>query len=77
MNRCCLPVAAGACCAPSAPSGSCNDRSSRLRPLVTVVLLLFLFAVLGDGTLATRLGNSGLWYRVPGTALGISGTLVS
>jgi hypothetical protein len=59
-----------------APSRSCDDRSSSLRPLVVVVLLL-LFAVLGDGTRATRLGDSGLWCRVPCTALGSSGTLVS
>jgi hypothetical protein len=51
-----------------APSRSCDDRSSSLRPLVAAILLL-LFAVLGDGTRATRLGNSGLWCRVPCTAL--------
>jgi hypothetical protein len=59
----------------SAPSHSCDDRSSSLWPLVAAVLLLF-FAVLGDGTQATRLGSSGLWYQVPCTALGSSGTLV-
>jgi hypothetical protein len=59
------------------PSRSCDDRSSRLWPLVVVVLLLFLFVILGDGTRATRLGNSVLWCRVPCTALGSSGTLVS
>jgi hypothetical protein len=58
------------------PSRSCDDRSSSLRPLVAVVLLL-LFAVLGDGTRATRLGNSGLWCRVPCTTLDSSATLVS
>jgi hypothetical protein len=44
---------------------------------VAAVLLLLLFAVLGDGTLATRLGNSGLWCRVPCTTLGSSGTLIN
>jgi hypothetical protein len=58
-----------------APSHSCDDRSSSLRPLVAAVLLL-LFAVFGDGTRATRLGDCGLWCRVPCTALGGSGTLV-
>jgi hypothetical protein len=43
---------------------------------VAAVLLLFPFAVLGDGTRATRLGNSGLWFRVPCPALGSSGTFV-
>jgi hypothetical protein len=60
-----------------APSRICDDQSSRLRPLLVAVLLLFLFAILGDGTRATRLGNSGLWCRVPCTALGSSDTLVS
>jgi hypothetical protein len=59
-----------------APSRSCNDQSSRLRPLVAVVLL-FLFAVLGDGTQATRLGNPSLRCLVPCTTLGSSSTLVS
>jgi hypothetical protein len=58
-----------------APSRSYDDRNSRLWPLVAVVLLL-LVAALGDGTRATRLGNSGLWCRVPCTALGSSGTFV-
>jgi hypothetical protein len=74
MCRCYLPVAVGACCACSGPSRSCDDRSSSLRLLVAAVLLLF--AVLGDGTRATRLGNSGLWCRVPCTALGSPGALV-
>jgi hypothetical protein len=39
-------------------------------------VLLLLLAVLSDGTRATRLGNSGLWCRVPCTTLGSSGTLV-
>jgi hypothetical protein len=43
---------------------------------VAAVLRLFLFAVLGDGTRATRLGDPGLWCRVPCTTLGSSGTLV-
>jgi hypothetical protein len=43
----------------SAPSRSCDDQSSRRRPLGATVLLL-LFAVLGDGTRATRLGDPGL-----------------
>jgi hypothetical protein len=44
---------------------------------VVAVLLIFIFSVLGNGTRATRLGNLGLWCRVPCTALGISSTLVS
>jgi hypothetical protein len=40
-------------------------------------VLLLLFAILGDGTRATRLGNSSLWCRVPCTTLGNSSTLVS
>jgi hypothetical protein len=60
----------------SAPSRRCDDRSSRRRPLGASVLLLFLFAVLRDSTRATRLGNPGLWCRVPCTALGSPGTLV-
>jgi hypothetical protein len=43
---------------------------------VAAVLFLLLFAVLGDGTRATRLGNSSLWCRVSCTALGSSDTLV-
>jgi hypothetical protein len=43
---------------------------------VAAVLLLVVVAALGDGTRATRLGNSGLWYRVPCTAIGSSGTFV-
>jgi hypothetical protein len=58
------------------PSRGCNERSNRRRPLVTVVILLLLFAVLGDDTRATRLDDSGMWCRVPCTALGSSGTLV-
>jgi hypothetical protein len=60
----------------SAPSRSCDDRSSRRQPLGAAVLLLFVFAVLRDGTRATRLGNPGLWCRVPCTALGSPGALV-
>jgi hypothetical protein len=78
MTHCCLPVAVGVCHARSAPCRICDDRSSRLRPLVAAVLLLLLLvAVLGDGTQATRLGDSGLWRRVPCAALGSSGTFVS
>jgi hypothetical protein len=44
---------------------------------MATVLLLLLFAVLVNGTQATLLGNSGLWCRVPCTALGSSSTLVS
>jgi hypothetical protein len=40
-------------------------------------ILLLLFVVLGDSTRATRLGDSGLWRRVPCAALGSPGTFVS
>jgi hypothetical protein len=60
-----------------APSRNYDDRSGRLWLLVAAVLLLILFAVLDDGTRATRLGDPGLWCRVPCTALGSSGPLVS
>jgi hypothetical protein len=43
---------------------------------VTVVLLLLLATALGGGTRAARLGNSGLWRRVPCTTLSSSGTFV-
>jgi hypothetical protein len=80
VHRACATVASlwtGALVALApAPSRSCDDRSGRLRLLVATVLLL-LFAVLDGGTLATRLGNPGLWCRVPYTALGSSSTLVS
>jgi hypothetical protein len=46
-------------------------------PPMAAFLLVLLFAALGDGTRATRLGNSGLWCRVPCTALGSSSTFVS
>jgi hypothetical protein len=59
-----------------APSRDCDDRSSRRWLLVAAVLLLLLFAVLSDGTRAARLGNPGLWCRVPCTALDSPGTLV-
>jgi hypothetical protein len=59
----------------TAPSHGCDDRSSRRWPLVAAVLLL-LFAVLDDGTRATRLGDPGLWCRVPCTALGYPSALV-
>jgi hypothetical protein len=39
-------------------------------------ILLLLFVVLGDDAGASRLGDSGLWRRVPCMALGSSGTLV-
>jgi hypothetical protein len=47
-----------------------------MRLLVATVLFLLLFAVLSDGTRATRLGSPNLWRRVPCTALGGSGALV-
>jgi hypothetical protein len=59
-----------------APNRSGDNRSSRRRLLVAAVLFLLLFAILGDGTRATRLGNPGLWRRVSCMALGGSGTLV-
>jgi hypothetical protein len=59
-----------------APSCRCDDRSGSLRLLVAAVLLFLLFAVLGHGTRATRLGDLDLWCRVPCTALGSPGTLV-
>jgi hypothetical protein len=59
----------------SAPSRSCDDRSSRRWPLGAVVLLLLL-AVLSDDTRATCLGNPDLWYRVSCTTLGSPGALV-
>jgi hypothetical protein len=58
------------------------------RPLVAVAMtgaavyglswprFFFFFVVLGDGTRATHLGNSGLWCRVPCPALSNSGTFV-
>jgi hypothetical protein len=42
-----------------------------------MVLLLFLLTIPGDSTRASRLGNPGLWGRVPCTALDSSGALVS
>jgi hypothetical protein len=58
-------------------SGSCCDNQSG-GPwlLVVAVLLLFLLSVPRDDTRATRLGSSGLWGRVPCTALGGSGALI-
>jgi hypothetical protein len=44
---------------------------------VASVLLLLVVVVLGDGTRASRLGDSGLWRRVPCAALGSPGTFVS
>jgi hypothetical protein len=44
-----------------APNRRCDDRSGSLRLLVAAVLLFLLFAVLGDDTRATRLGDPGLW----------------
>jgi hypothetical protein len=44
--------------------------------LVVAILLLFLLSVSGDGTRATRLGSSGLWGRVPSSALGGSGAFI-
>jgi hypothetical protein len=77
MSRCYPSVAVGACCACSSPSRGCDDQSGRRWLLVDVVLFLLLFAVLSDGTRATRMGSPGLWRRVPCTALGGSGALVS
>jgi hypothetical protein len=45
--------------------------------VATVLLLFLVVAALGGGTKAIRLGNPGLWCRVPCTALGSSGTFVS
>jgi hypothetical protein len=59
----------------SAPSRGCNNQSGRPRLLMAAVLLL-LFAILGDSSGASRLGDSSLWCRVPCTALGSSGALV-
>jgi hypothetical protein len=61
-----------------APGHGSNDRSSNLWLLMAAVLvLLFLLATaLGDSTRAARLGNLGLWRRVPCMALGGSDTLV-
>jgi hypothetical protein len=59
-----------------APSRRCDDRSGSLRLLVAAILLFLLFAVLGDGTRATHLGDPSLWCRVPCTALGNPGTFV-
>jgi hypothetical protein len=58
------------------PGRGCNDQSGGSRLLVVTVLLLFLLTVPGDGTRATRLGNPGLWGRVPCTALGGSSAFV-
>jgi hypothetical protein len=57
-----------------APSRGCDNRSGRPRLLTVAVLLLF--SILGDGSGASRLGDSSLWCRVPCTALGRSGALV-
>jgi hypothetical protein len=69
MHRACAAVSTlrlGALIALApAPNCRCDDRSGSLWLLVAVVLLLLLlFAVLGDGTQATRLGDPGLWCRV-------------
>jgi hypothetical protein len=58
-----------------APSRGCDNRSGRPWLLMATVLLL-LFAILGDGSGASRQGDCGLWCRVPCTALYSSGTLV-
>jgi hypothetical protein len=60
-----------------APGHSCNDQGGGPRLLVVAILLLFLLLNPGGGTRAARLGSPGLWGRVPCTALGGSGTLVS
>jgi hypothetical protein len=44
--------------------------------VAVVLLLVVVVAALGDGTQATRLGNSDLWCRVPCLALGSSSTFV-
>jgi hypothetical protein len=80
MHRACAAVStlwSGALVALApAPSRRYDDQSGSLRLLVAVVLLFLLFAVLGDGTRATRLGDPGLRCRVLCTALGSSGSLV-
>jgi hypothetical protein len=43
---------------------------------MAVVLFILLFAVLSNGTRATRLGSPSLWRRVPCTTLSGSGALV-
>jgi hypothetical protein len=45
--------------------------------MAVVLLLLVVVAILGDGTRATCLGDSGLWCRVPCAALGSPGTFVN
>jgi hypothetical protein len=76
MSRCCLPMVGALIALALAPSHGCDNRSDRLRLLMVAVLLLLLFAVLGDGSGASRLVDSGLWCRVPCTTLGCSGALV-
>jgi hypothetical protein len=76
MTRCCLLVVVGVCCARSGPQSQLQrpeqqSAASRGRGSSSS------FAVLGDGTRATHLGNSGLWCRVPCSTLGSPGTLVS
>jgi hypothetical protein len=44
--------------------------------MAAVLLLLLLFAVLNDGTRATRRGGPGLWCRVPRMALSGPSALV-
>jgi hypothetical protein len=53
------------------PSRGCDSRSGNLQPLIAAVLLLFI--VPGDGI---RPDSSGLWNRVPCTALGSPGAFV-
>jgi hypothetical protein len=66
----------GALIALAPPSShGCDSRGGKRWPLMAAVLLL-LFAVLGDGTRATRLGSPALWGRVPGTTFGGSSAFV-
>jgi hypothetical protein len=55
----------------------CGSGDLRLLVAAVLVFLFLLTAALGGGTRVARLGNPGLWRRVPCTALGGSGALVS
>jgi hypothetical protein len=70
-------MAMGACCARSSPQPQLRRPEQPLAASRGRGSSSFSFVVLGDGTRATHLGNPGLWCRVPCTALGNSGTLVS
>jgi hypothetical protein len=76
MTHCCLSVDVGACRARSGPQSQLRrleqqTAASRGRDSSSSC------SVLGDGTRATRLSDSGLWRRVPCTALGSPGTFVN